>query len=510
MRLPIHLQREIARLHFYDPRQSDRALALLFSLSPNTVRSMRGKLREANKPWSELQDLDDAAWRQALGTQDHTIAVRKPAPDWAWVHAELQRADATIEQLWREWREQQPDGIGYTQFSMLYRAWRKQRHVVMRRVHAPADKLFVDFAGRTVEVLDPQGGPAMQAQIFVAVLGHSNFTYVEAVASQTTPDWLRCHANCFEALGGAPAWVVSDNLKAAVWRRERDRVVLNPAYRECLTHYDTAALPARPRRPRDKGKVEVGVQIAQRWILFRLRDRIFFDLAELNTELRRLTDLLNAHPFKCMPGSRLERFRSEQALLKPLPTSRFEPCDWRYGVKVGADYHLEHQGSQYSVPYALSSERVDLRFTHATLEVMHGGRRVAMHALSTVPGAVITVPEHRPVSHERVLEGEPKALAQWAARVGPKTTTMLRHHLEHRSDLTNGLKAARRLRDLARLHGEERFEAVCAYALPLNITALRSIESILRNDADKMHRAAAPRTAPSHEHVRGASYFGEV
>lgn len=186
----------------------------------------------------------------------------------------MQRPDATLEQLWLEFRDVHPEGVGLTQFSTGYRDWKKGLHVVMRQVHRPGEKLFVDFAGRTVPVKNAKGGPGQLAQIFVAVLGYSNYSFVHAVPrTQTTADWVQCHVQCFEFLGGAPDWVVSDNLKAAVWRRERDRVIINPAYRDCLKHYNTAAAPARPRRPRDKAKAEVGVQIAQRWILFRLRDR---------------------------------------------------------------------------------------------------------------------------------------------------------------------------------------------------------------------------------------------
>jgi transposase len=510
MRLPVHLQREIARLHFYDPRQSSRTLANIVNVSAGTVLAMRRRLLTVRRTWEELQHLDDAAWQVALGTLDRTIAVRKPAPDWEWVASEMQRPDATMEQLWREWREARPDGIGYTQFAAGYRMWTKQRHVTMRRVHIAGDKLFVDFAGRTVEVRSAHGDNSTYAQIFVAVLGYSNYTYLEAVATQTTADWVRCHVHCFRALGGVPAWVVPDNLKAAVWRRDTGRIVLNPAYRECLTHYDTAALPARPRRPRDKSKVEVGVQIAQRWVLFRLRDRVFFDLVELNTELQRLTQELNDHPFKRIGGNRTSRFLFERQALKPLAPTEFELCDWRYGVRVGSDYHVEHARSHYSVPCALAGVRVDIRFTAQTLEVMHGGKRVAVHALSTSPESVTTVPDHLPPAHVRVLQGEPKALSAWAAGVGPSTAAMLRHHLQERSDAANGLRAAHKLRDLARLFGEARFEEVCIYALALSITALRSIESILRQDADKRNQSPHRSTATAiHENVRGPNYYKE-
>lgn len=511
MRLPIHLQREIARLHYYDTSQSNRAIGRAIGISANTVRTLRQLLKQQHLQPVDLLALDDDAWCITLGSVNKSITRRKEAPDWEYVHAEMQRPDATLEQLWREWRAQCPDGIAYSQFTSGYRAWTKRQHIVMRRAHRPGDKLFVDFAGRTVEIKDRDGGPSMYAQIFVAVLGYSNFTYLQAVASQTTADWLKCHVDCFTALGGVPEWVVPDNLKAAVWRREKDRVVINPAYRECLRHYDTAALPTGVRKPKHKAKAEVGVQIAQRWILFAIRDRDFFSLDELNTVLKQLTAAMNAHPFKKMPGSRQERFeKTEQATLKLLPATPFDLSDWRYGIRVGDDYHVEHDRSFYSVPSELRGQRVDLRFTASMLEVMHRGRRVALHQLAEAEGEVMTIPEHRPVAHVRVLEGEPKALMLWAGNVGPNATAMIRHHVENRSDAANGLKAARRMRDMARLHGEARFEEACTYALPLNITALRSVESILKQSPDKRPQqptGIAPR--PAHDNVRGATYFGE-
>lgn len=510
MRLPIHLQREVARLHFYDPTQSSRAIGGTLQISPNTVGTLRTLLQNCQRPWNELESLDDDQWCQAIGTKNRSSAQRKEAPDWEWVHGEMQRKDATLEQLWREWREQVPHGIGYSQFTDGYRSWTRKLHIVMRRVHRLAEKLFVDFAGRTVEIKDRNGGPSIFAQIFVAVLGYSNYTYLRAVATQSTADWLQCHIECFAELGGVPEWVVPDNLKAAVLRRERDQVVLNPAYRECLRHYETAVMSTGVRKPKHKAKAEVGVQIAQRWILFALRDRVFFSLDELNAELKQLTVQMNDHPFKKMPGTRRDRFLVEREKLKPLPAKPFELCEWRYGVRVGDDYHVEHKRSFYSVPHQLRHERVDIRFTSAVLEIMHRSRRVAIHQVATTEGEVCTLPEHRPVSHSRILDGEPRALMLWAQSVGTHSSAMIRYHLEVRTDATNGLRAARRMREFARLYGDQRFEEACAYALPLNITTLRSIESILKQSPDKLNNPEAPiSTRAHHEHVRGAAYYGE-
>lgn len=510
MRLAIHMQREIARLHYYDPDRSDRIIASTVGISPSTVGTFRRLLRNESHKWSALQALDDDEWRAKLGTHDRSIAQRKPMPEWEWVHAEMQRPDATLEQLWREWRETCPHGVAYTQFSTGYRAWKKHLHVVMRRVHRPGDKLFVDFAGRTVEIRDRAGGLSCFAQIFVGVLGYSNFTFVHAVPTQTTSDWVQCHVECFEFMEGVPGWVVSDNLKAAVWRRGRDQLVINPTYRDCLHHYETAAAPARPRRPKDKSKAEVGVQIAQRWILFRLRNWEFFSIDELNRELRRLNHEFNNHPFKKLPGCRRTRFdTSERETLKPLPQRRFELCEWRYEIRVGNDHHVEHLRSFYSVPCQLVGVRVDLRVTATMLEIFRAGRRVALHALLAEAGSSSTLPEHRPIAHQRVLEGEPRALMQWATAVGVNTEKMISYHLHDRRDSANGMRAARRMRDLARDYGDQRFESACGYALPLNITALRSIISILTNHADLRPRVATPPHHSEHANLRGPQYFGD-
>ena len=509
MRLSVHMQREIVRLHFHDPSRSSRSIAGAIGISTNTVCSLRELLSNAALDEAALQELDDDGWTNALGTHDRSIAVRKPAPDWDWVHQEMQRSDATLEALWREWRETCPNGIAYTQFSTSYRAWKKAQHIVMRRTHAPGEKLFVDFAGQTVEVRDPSGGPSTFAQIFVAALGYSNFTYVEAVASQTTPDWIQCHINCFNALGGAPKWVVCDNLKAGVLRRERDRIVINPAYQDALRHFGTAIAPARPRKPKDKPKAEVAVQIVQRWVLFRLRDRVFFSLAELQNEIAQLVDWLNKHPFKTMQGSRQQWFEDqEQALLRPLPELPYEICDWRYDIKVGADHHVAHEGNFYSVPFQLAHLRVDIRTTRSLVQMFRRGRRVAMHERRGGSDQSFTQAEHRPLGHVRVLEGEPKALLQWAESVGSNAHLMMRYHLEERADGANGLRTAKSLRDLARAYGDARFEAVCTYALRLKIRTLRALKSIFSEALDQRSLAAPPATArPKHSNLRGADYY---
>jgi len=511
MRLPIYQQREIARLHFQDVDRADREIGRSVGASPNTVKSLRDSIRKAAVTWDQIQDLNDDDWVMILKNQDRSIAKNKPVPDWEHIHQEMQLPDATLEELWREFKEICPEGVQYTQFTNSYREWKRKLGLVMRMTHRPGEKLFVDFAGRTVPITNKEDGTTWSAQIFVAVLGYSNFTYVEAVRSQQIESWVKCHVNTFEAMGGAPEWVTSDRLKSAVIGSNREHIYITPAYREALKHYETAPLPAGARKPKHKAKAEVGVQIVQRWILFRLRNRIFFSLEELNEELRRLCALLNDHPFKKLPGTRRSRFEElESKTLRPLSKRPYEFCTWRHSVLIGMDYRVEHDRCFYSVPHHLVREKVDLRVTESTVEIIHRGRRIAMHSRLRVPGEMSMKREHMPVVHTQILDGEPRALAEWAARVGPNAQKMIQFHLTSRSDPTNGLRAAQRMRRLAEQYGEQRFEEACTYAMPLNITALRSITSILKESADKRERTTQTDNMPqTHENIRGPQYFGD-
>lgn len=511
MRVPVHEQREILQRFQQQPNESNRSVGRALGRSANTIQSLRDAIRKSGLTAEALSHLDDRQWAAALGNSDRSIAQRKTAPDWEHIRDQMEEKNATLHQLWMEFRELRPEGIGYTQFTSGYAQFTKRLDVVLRRPHTPAEKLYCDFAGATIRIHDAGGGPGFDAQIFVSALGYSNYVFARAVASQQVADWNACHVEAFEFYGGAPEWVVSDNLKAAVTKRTRDELIINKSHRECLKHYGCHAMPRGVRKPRQNAKAEAAVQIVQRWILFSLRNRKFFSLAELNLELDLRRDQLNTRPFKKLDGCRRSRFEDvERAALKPLPDLPFEPRVWRFEVLVGPDYVFEHEKKMYSVPYELRGERVDLRITANVIEVMFRGKRVAVHQKSKGDGEVNILREHMPVSHTRVLDGEPKALMTWAASVGSATGAIFTHHLRERPDATNGLRTTRRLRELARHYGEERFEEVCAYAAHLNTTSLRSIDSILKTSPDKRPKSDSAGAARKefHEHVRGANYYG--
>ncbi|WP_341677276.1 IS21 family transposase [Niveibacterium sp. SC-1] len=509
MRIPIRTQREILRLHYLN-RPSFRRTADVVGVSAGTVRTLVRRAESLEISWNELQALDDVAWCQILESSDKT-RVRRCAPDWTWVNTELAQRDVTLDLLWREWRLNNPEGCAYSQFTAGYREWLRRQSLTMRQTHRPGDKLFVDFAGRTVEIFEADQ-PPRKAQIFVAVLGASSLTFAYAVWTQSIEDWIEAHVRAFEFFGGVPAWVVPDNLKAAVLRNRRDDLTINPSYAECLRHYNTAPWPARVRRPRDKSKAEVGVQIIQR-LLARFRHRRFLSLDELNQALAGLVVWLNDKPLRLADGSRRSRFNElDMPALRALPPQPYSFSVWQYKVRVASDYHLLHEGVFYSTPFVHANHEVDLRVGRGVVEIYAANVRVATHRRSRVRGSVVTDPAHLPIGHLRQLESEPTALLEWSESLGAATHAAVLWHLTIRTDRGNGLRAAQRLRKLAREHGTQRIEEVCSYAQRIGSFALRSLESILRNGSDRCSQDSATSNSVGvghHENIRGADYFGE-
>lgn len=508
MKIPIAKQREIVRLLNYADL-SHRTIGKLAGVSHNTVRALRDQLALTGESWATLEDLDDPAFARRLQTGSAIAGPRKATPEWQAVHEQLRRPDMTLELLWQEFREQEPNGVSYAQFTRHYRTWLKKQKLSMRQVHIPGDKLFVDFCGRTMPIVDQATGSISHAQVFVATMGCSGYLYAVAVASQTTGDWLHCHVQALAHLNGVPRFVVPDNLKAAVITSQREQLQLNRAYAELADHYGFTILPARPRKPQDKSLAEVGVQIVQRWVLARLRHQTFFSLDELNKQLKYWMAQLNQRTTRTYPKSRLARFREiDLPALVDLPERHYDFHQWRYQVRVGADYHVEYERHQYSVPYQYAHQVVDLRINVDWLEIVCQRRVIATHRRSNTSG-VSTLPEHLAPNHRHFQEGQPQALLGWAKQVGPATETFVLRNLEERQQFATGLRAMVSLRHMLRKEqlSTARLESACAYALMLGTLSVTRLQAILRNEAD-LRRAPSQSAAPvEHANIRGAAYY---
>ena len=489
---------------------SNRQIAKACGIARPTVGEYLRRAAEAGLSWPLSADLDEASLERQLFPPPPSLpAPARGFPDWAHVHQELKHKGVTLFLLWQEYRETHPEGYQYSWFCDHYRAWQGKLDVVMRQDHRAGEKLFVDYAGQTMPVVDRDTGEIREAQIFVAVLGASNYTYAEATWTQALPDWIGSHRRAFTFLGGVPELVVPDNLRTGVSKAHRYEPDTNPTYQDLASHYGIAVLPARARRPRDKAKVEAGVLLVERWILAVLRRRTFFSLAELNAAIAGLLEKLNARPFKKLPGSRRAHFEAlDKPALKPLPAAPYEYAEWKK-ARVHIDYHVAVEGHYYSVPHALIKRQLDVRITQNTVECFYRGQRVASHRRSWQKGRHTTVPAHMPEAHRQVGEWTPQRLASWAAKTGPATEKLITTVLASRRHPQQAYRSCLGILRLGKAYGDHRLEAACRRALILGSHSYKSIESILKHRLDDKPLAEQQELPlpEDHDNIRGPSYY---
>jgi transposase len=501
--------KEILRLKF-ECGLSHEKIARACQLSKGVVTKYAQLASAAGLNWPQIQHLDDAQIMQALLPPRPQEPARLALPDFHLIHQELRRKGVTLQLLWEEYQAAHPgQAYQYTQFSVLYRRWRDRLKRSMRQVHRAGEKLFVDYSGKTVPVTDPDTGEISQAQVFVAVLGASSYTYAEATASQRLPDWIGAHIRAFEYLGCLPELIIPDNLKSGVTAACYYEPEINRTYASLAAHYGVAILPARPYKPKDKPKAEAGVLLVQRWILARLRNRKFFNLLELNGAIRELLVHLNNRPFqKNRSECRHSLFDAiDRPAMKPLPANSFEYQEWAV-CRVNYDYHIEIGRHYYSVPHNLVKEEVDVRLTVNMVEVFYRGKRVASHPRSAQAGQASTLVEHMPRAHQKHRQWTPGGLLTWGAGIGAATGRVVERLLEDQPHPEKGYRACLGLTRLCRRYGQGRLEAACARALTIGAPTHKSVKSILEAGLDQhaeLFSSEAP--LPAHENVRGPDYY---
>jgi transposase len=482
---------------------SDRKIASVIGSARSTVQECVRRAQEAGLTWPLADELDESALHAQLYRRSVPLSQR-PQPDFAQLHAELSRPGVTRLLLWQEYKAAQPDGWQYSVFCDQYRRWLASQELVLRQNHAPGEKLFVDYAGQTVPISDPHTGEPRAAQIFVAVLGCSNYTYAEATWTQALPDWLGSHVRALAFIGGVPAAIVPDNLRSGVTRAHRYEPEINPSYQDFAEHYGLAILPARVRKPRDKAKVEVGVQVVERWVLARLRNRTFFSLGELNTAITELLEQLNTRAFKKLEGCRRSRFvELEQPALRPLPPRGYEFGEWKK-AKVHPDYHIEVNRAYYSVPFGLIGRQLDVRLSAQAVEVFHDGKLVAAHARASERGRRSTRDAHRPQRHVGVIENTLARVLERAAAIGPATLEVLHQQAARRKHPEETLRSAQGILRLATDFTPAALERACQRAVALKSYSYRAVRTLIETPATT---TAQPALDLAHENVRGPEYF---
>jgi transposase len=489
---------------------SQRAVARSLDLAQGTVSKYLNRARRAGLTWPLPPELDeDVRLENRLYPPPSDLpSEARPHPDWAVVHRELRRPGVTLMLLWVEYCDTVADGFSYSWFCERYKEWSGRLKLSLRQVHVAGEKLFVDYSGHTMEVIDGLTGEVITAQIFVAVLGASNYTYAEATLTQSLPDWISSHVRAFSFFGGVARQTVSDNLKAGVTRACFHEPMVNRTYSDLARHYGTAILPARPYRPKDKAKVEVGVQVVGRWILARLRNRRFYSLAALNEAIHGLLDDLNDRVLRGWGRSRRQLFDElERPALVPLPHEHYEYAEWKR-CRVNLDYHVEIAKHYYSVPHGLVRQEVEARVTARTVELFLRGKRVASHLRSTLPHRPSTVAEHMPSSHRRYRDWTHERIRREAAKIGPDADTLIDVILRSRPHPEQGFRSAIGILGLVKRYGQERVDAACARALLLNARSYKSVAAILKSGTDKA-AASAQSSVPIlfHSNIRGRGYY---
>jgi len=509
-RLSMRKLKEVLRLKF-ETDLSNRQIAKSCSTSHVTVGKYLALAEQAALSWPLPENLDDAEIEKRLVEHVPRKPSQKPAmPPLEYLHQELQRKHVTLQLLWYEYKQQNPDGYQYSYFCELYNQWAKKLDVCLRQHHRAGEKAFIDYAGQTVAIIDPETGTLQcDAQIFIATLGASNYTFAEASASQSLADWIASHIRAFEFFNGVPEILVPDNLKSGITQPCRYEPDVNPTYLDLAQHYHTTVIPARAAKPKDKAKVENAVLVVERWILAALRNHTFFSLAELNKAIAQKLVEFNNRKFQKLDGTRKQLFESlDKPALKPLPVKRYEYAEWKKAT-VNIDYHIEIDRHYYSVPYQLIKEQVDVRITNFIIEVLFKNKRVASHVRSFKAGGFTTLPEHMPKSHQKYLEWTPSRIIRWAEKTGPHTQQMVTQIINTRAHPQQGFRACLGIIRLGKRYSQKRLENACARALAIRSHSYKSVNSILKKGLDKQPLPSTQWAVQpiDHPNIRGNHYY---
>ena len=508
-RLSMRKTKEILRLHWglgLGKRQISRAC----NVSPSTVVDYIRRAEKAGLSWPLPDDIDDTTIEALLFPPEPPKRTSlRCMPSMEEIHRDLRKKGVTLQLLWMEYKENHPEGYQHSQFCELYRRWAKNLDLSLRQEYRAGEKMFIDFAGKGIPIVEPATGEITKAEVFVAVLGASNYTYAEAVASQDLPSWISAHVRAFEYFGGVTEILIPDNLRSGVTKACRYEPDLNPTYREMAEFYGTVVIPARPSKPRDKAKVESGVLLVTRWITAALRNHTFFSLAEVNERIRELLERLNTRRFKKLDTNRKELFETiEKSSLKPLPLTRYQYAEWKKAT-VNIDYHIEVDGHFYSVPYQLVRKQVEVRLTSTTLEVLYHSRRIVTHQRSYQRWKFTTLHEHRPKSHQRYLEWTPSRIISWAEKTGPCTAQLVETIMSTKLHPEQGFRSCMGILSLGKKYSVERLEAASKRAIAIRACSYKSVKSILQNNLDKVALPDQKEVTIviEHDNIRGERYF---
>lgn len=492
----------------YDLKRSYRDIARSLNIGISTIYDYLARGKMAGISWPFPEGMTEDKLYNLLFLPVKATKAERPHPDWEQVHREQRKKGMTLRLLWREYRDQQPKGLCYSQFCHHYQCYVKTITPVMRQVHKAGEKSFVDYAGMKMPWLDPATGEILEAEIFVGCLGASQYIFAEASATQQLPDWIQSHIHMFEYFGGVSKIVVPDNLKAGVTKAHRYDPDINANYQHLCEHYGVAIVPARAAEPKDKAKVENAVGIVERQILAPLRHMTFTSIGEMNAAISKRLTALNSQSFQKMKTSRRELFESiDKPALKPLPPSRYQYAEWKK-AKIHVDYHFVFDNHFYSVPHRYIHREVELRATSTSIECYCNNQRIASHTRSHKKYGYTTLAEHMPKAHEEQSKFSASRIKSWARHIGQHTTKFIDHMIASRPFAPQAYRPCYGLLRLGERYGNERLNKACAKALVVGATRYQQVESILKNKLEEVPiQTTTTASLPAHDNIRGANYY---
>lgn len=515
-RLALKNIKEIFRLRF-NSKLSQREVARVCECGKSTVQDYEKRAKLAGiTQFSQIESIPVEELNVLLGdapasSQATIVTNDRLVPEWSKIRDELSKnKNLTLKLLWVEYKNANPDGYQYTQYCEHYRRWKKSLSLSMRQEYRGGEKTFVDYAGAKMRVYDQETGEAREASIFVGVLGASSYTYVEATWSQNIFDWIGSHTRMFNFFGGTSQIIVPDNLASGITKSNRYEAKVNTSYQECVQHYGSCVIPARVRKPKDKAKAEVAVQVVQRWVVAALRQKKFYSLEELNQNILALVNKINERKMRHLGRSRKELFEEfDRANLLALPAVNYEFGVWKMAT-VNIDYHVSFEKNYYSVPSELTQKKVDIRATDKVIEIYLNLSRVASHRRSYLEGRYITNNDHRPTQHKAMTEWTPERMQSWAKSSGSMVAEFTRLMLERKVHPEQSYRSILGVLRLGDRYGKERLNKACERALGVQSIYYQTVKNILERGMDKLDLKKSeeqPELFTDHDNVRGGDYY---
>lgn len=510
--------REILRL--YSLGISQRDIAASCSCSRKTIIKVLKRARELNIFWPLSAENTDGELDKLFFPKSEVTSIRRN-PDLEHIHREMAKSGVSLKLLWSEYIEEcrmkHELPLMYSQFCYHYQKFAETKRASMHIPRRPGEQVEVDWAGQTASIVDRDTGEIVPAYVFVAALSYSQYAYVEAFLSQDLESWISAHISMYRFYGGVTRILIPDNLKTGVQKASwyGHDPVINKTYHELAEHYDTAVIPARVRRPKDKPNTERTVGIISTWIIAALRNQKFFSLSELNRAIKEKLQAFNSKPFQKKAGSRLSVFlEEEKAMLLPLPANPYELAQWKKAT-VGFNYHISVERNFYSCPHEYIKHEVDVRITRNTIEVFFKNHRICSHPrLYGKSNQYSTIPEHMPENHRQYVQWDSKRFTEWAEKIGPYAAVTIRAILASRKVEQQAYRSCMGLLKLADKYSVTRLEAACKKALSYTPNpSLKSVRTILSTGQDKEtleQPAKAVDDSAKHGFTRGADYYGRL